>query len=377
MIQRQIEGRLHDRLNQAGIVLLCGPRGCGKSWLASQLGSTANRVLLLDGERADPGTFMGISTPDQARHRFGGYDLLIIDEAQRFHGIKPAVALLSAALPTLKVLLLSSFLTPGIERLGHADSTFFLGPLSTTELYDQGGITAVSEELPRRLVQGNYPEAYLAGDDFEDVLESLCRQSLRMDIAQARDIRRPEQLMRLLGVLAGRLGRQISFSELAREAGMDAKTAERYLGLLERAYLVYRLSSYSGSVRNELKRSFKVCFWDNGIRNLACGDFRPIGRRQDADLLWQNYFITERRKAALYAGKGVRQHFWRSTQKQEVALVELTGRRVSAYSVSWASDKYGRLPLTFRNGYPGARLETASRSDYLFHTLEPQQVLPL
>lgn len=375
MIQRQIEGRLHNRLDKAGIALLCGPRGCGKSFLASQLGATANRVLVLDGEKADPGIFMEIATQAEARLGYGGVELLIIDEAQRLHGIKPAVELISTALPTLKVLLLSSFLTPGIERLGRKATSYFLGPLSTTELYDHGGTMAVTEELPRRLVHGNYPEAYLAGDDFEAILESTCRESLRNDIAQAQDIRRPEQLMRLLGVLACKLGRQITYSEIARDAGMDAKTVERYLDLLEQAYLVFRLSSYSGSVRNELKRSFKVCFWDNGIRNLACGDFRPIGRRQDADHLWQNYFITERRKAALYAGKGVRQHFWRSTQKQEVGLVELTGRKVSAYGMRWTSDRPHRLPLTFSKGYPGARLETVNRSDYLSHTLEPQQVL--
>jgi predicted AAA+ superfamily ATPase len=333
--------------------------------------------MLLDGDNASSRILLAIHNPEDVRHSFSGIDLLIIDEAQRFHGIKPAVQQIMSTLPQLRLLLVCSFISSGIAAIAKTSSFIFVGPLSTTEIYDQGGLTSVTEELPQRLVYGNYPAVYLNAMDREAALATICKDSLHVDILQTQGIRRPSLLNRLLLVLAMKLGSQVTYSELAAEAGMDTKTAEKYLDLLERAFLVYRIWSYSAKVANELRHSFKVYFWDNGIRNWAVADFRGIDKRQDADVLWQNYFITERRKAMLYSAKGVRQHFWRSTQKQEVGLVELSGRRMAAYGMKWAPTKILRIPLTFRNNYPYARLETVNRFNYLAHTLQSQMTIAL
>lgn len=375
MIQRLSEQHLQNRVDEPGVSILCGPRASGKSTVLAELRAKYGRTMLLDVDSTSSRILLTIYSPEDVLRSFTGIDLLIIDEAQRFHGIKPAVKLIIDTLPQLRVLLVCSFISSGIAALAITSSLIFVGTLSTTEIYDHSGLVSVTEELPQRLVYGNYPAVYLSAMDREAVIASICKDSLQMDILQTQNIRRPSLLNRLLLVLAMKLGSQVTYSEVAAEAGMDTKTAEKYLDLLERAYLVYRIWSYSGKAPNELRHSFKVYFWDNGIRNWAVDDFRSIDKRQDADVLWQNYFITERRKAMLYSAKGVRQHFWRSTQKQEVGLVELSGRRMAAYGIKWAPTKALRLPLTFCNSYPAAKLETVNRFNYLAHTLQSQMTL--
>jgi predicted AAA+ superfamily ATPase len=284
---------------------------------------------------------------------------------------------LHSALPDLRILAVNSFYSPGIASMGGTRPAIFTGPLSTTELYDHGGKAAVLDQLTERLVYGNYPRVYLADAGMETILARLCGESLITDITFSHDIRLPSLLKRTLEILARGLGKQVTYAGIAARTGKDTKTAEKYLELLERAYLVYRIWSYCKNVSNELRHSFKVGFWDNGIRNSCLDDFRPVDKRQDADALWENYFITERRKALLYTGRGFRQHFWRSTQNQEISLIELSGHRISAYGLKWGPGKPLRLPLTFRNSYPNVRMETANRFNYLNHTLEQQLRLVL
>jgi len=377
MIERQHEALVRNLIDTPGITVLCGPRGAGKSILAARLRYGTRRTLFLDGERDSASLFMDMASADDLQQALGGYHLLIVDEAKRFQGIAPALELARRTCPRLRILAGSSFASAGMDRIAANARVCFTGPLDTTELFDHGGFVAVTDELPQRLVYGNYPGVIQAGTDRESILRGLWEECLLRDVIPSGELRRPEQLTRLLGVLALCLGKQVSYAGIGARVGIDGKTVEKYIDLLERAYLVYRIWSYSKNVSNELRRSFKVCFWDNGIRNSCLDDFRPVDKRLDAEALWENYFITERRKALLHTGRGVRQYFWRSAQKQEISLIELSGRRISAYGLQWVSGKPLRLPLTFRNHYPDARLETASRFNYLNHTLEQQLRLVL
>jgi len=183
------------------------------------------------------------------------------------------------------------------------------------------------------------------------------------------DIKRPDLLSKLLTALALQLGQQVSYSELGIIVGLDSRTIERYIYLLEQSFIIFRLGAYSRNLRNELKRSQKIYFWDNGIRNAVINSFNPLPQRADIGALWENYYISERRKYLLNAMISFEHYFWRTTQKQEIDLIEISSNRMLAVELKWNPAKDPLIPLTFRRAYPEAELKVINRENYLAELL--------
>jgi predicted AAA+ superfamily ATPase len=173
----------------------------------------------------------------------------------------------------------------------------------------------------------------------------------------------------LLKAIALQLGNQVSYAELGSIVGLDAKTVERYIYLMEQSFIIFRLGSFSRNIRTELKRSNKIFFWDNGIRNALINTFDPLNNRQDVGALWENYFISERRKYMLNRRVGFDHYFWRTTQKQEIDLIEVAGQDLRAFELKWSPKKKPSPPLTFSQNYPNAQMLVINRENYLPHLL--------
>ena len=183
------------------------------------------------------------------------------------------------------------------------------------------------------------------------ILSALSDSYLYKDLLSYHKLKKPIILQNLLKALALQLGNEVSYNELAKTIGADKETVERYLELLEKSYVIFRLNAFSRNVRNELKKSRKIYFYDNGIRNAILGNYTPIELRQDVGALWENFLISERYKLLNDTGFYGFRYFWRTTAQQEIDYLEEIDGKLNAYEFKWKTKGSHRIPKTFINSY--------------------------
>jgi len=354
-------------------IIIYGARRTGKTTLLEQLAGDKQDALMVNGDFNVSHATFDFHTVEELEMRFGGYKYLFVDEAQRIVDIGIKLKAIIDAFPQLQVVAtgsssldLSNFTT---EPLTGRKFEFILSPFSTQELYDHDRINAVMDNLHLRLIYGNYPEVYLNPSDAAEILAEVTGSYLFRDVLSYQEVRRPDLMRTLLKAIALQLGNQVSYAELGSIVGLDAKTVERYIYLMEQSFIIFRLGSFSRNIRTELKRSNKIFFWDNGIRNALINTFDPLNNRQDVGALWENYFISERRKYMLNRRVGFDHYFWRTTQKQEIDLIEVAGQDLRAFELKWSPKKKPSPPLTFSQNYPNAQMLVINRENYLPHLL--------
>ena len=220
------------------------------------------------------------------------------------------------------------------------------------ELVNYYGYIQEKSMLETRLVYGMYPEIVTTVGDEEDRLKSLAESYLYKDILKLDQVKKSDKLEKLVQALAWQMGSEVSYNELAQITLLDSTTVEKYITILERAYIVFRLPSLAKNLRNELKKSKKIYFWDNGIRNAIINQFKPIGMRNDKGALWENYLISERKKRNIIYNKKINSYFWRTKQQQEIDYIEENIDTYDAYEMKWGNNSKKWEPsVTFKNNY--------------------------
>jgi hypothetical protein len=204
------------------------------------------------------------------------------------------------------------------------------------------------------MVFGYYPEIVLHPGEEEERLKELVSSYLYKDILTWERIQKPDKMERLLQAIALQLGQEVSYHELGQLTGLDNQTTEKYIDLLEKAFIVFRLGSLSRNLKNELKKSRKIYFFDNGLRNAVINQFSPTGLRQDAGALWENFMISERVKLLAYRRIFANQYFWRTHAQQEVDYIEERNGIMKAYEFKWNPRAKVKIPSTFLKAYPDA-----------------------
>lgn len=219
--------------------------------------------------------------------------------------------------------------------------------------------------LQHRLVYGFYPEVVKRPGKAEALLRQLSSSYLYKDIFTFQDVRKPEVLERLLQSLAFQIGNEVSFHELSQLVGTDQATVQRYINLLEQAFVVFRLPAFSRNLRNELKKSRKIYFYDNGVRNALVNSFQPIEARTDVGALWENFLVSERTKWLANHQHFANRYFWRTTQQQEIDYLEEKDGKLFAYEFKWKEQANPRFPSTFLKAYQGAETKVITPANYL------------
>jgi predicted AAA+ superfamily ATPase len=212
---------------------------------------------------------------------------------------------------------------------------------------------------------GSYPEVINHAGNEKEVLLELISDYLYKDIFGLKEVRKPDILEKLVKALAFQVGNQVSSRELASLVQADKETVERYLYLLEEAFIIFRLPSFSRNLRNELKRSKKIYFIDNGIRNAVINQFNPISLRNDTGALWENLMIAERLKHNEYNRLFKNTYFWRNTRQQEIDYLEEYEGKLYAYEFKWQLTKKTRVPSAFDTAYPDAGYKVIDRDTFL------------
>jgi hypothetical protein len=238
-------------------------------------------------------------------------------------------------------------------------------PFSTKELIQHTNEQEENRMLHNRLLYGFYPDVVNNRGNEREILVSLTSSYLYKDIFSFQDVRKPEIIEKLLQALALQIGSEVSIHELSQLLGVDSGTVLRYIDLLEKSYIIFHLRSFSRNVRNELKKSLKIYFFDNGIRNALLSNFTPMDIRNDTGALWENFMISERVKRNNYDLNYCNPWFWRTTQQQEVDYIEEKDGILNAFEFKWKTGKTTRLPLTFSGNYPNHSFHSVSPENYL------------
>ncbi|MBW6516868.1 MAG: ATP-binding protein [Candidatus Cloacimonetes bacterium] len=355
-------------------IIIYGARRTGKTTILKEISSNLNNVQFINCDLIDGQEGFNFRNQQDIKLSFSRFSYLLIDEAQRVSDIGIKLKAIIDTLPEIQIIAtgsssldLSNFIN---EPLTGRKFEFILHPLSTEELYEYEGIDAVIAGLRHRLIFGNYPEVYLEKSMPVEIIKEIAGSYLFKDILVFQDIKRPDLLKKLLIALALQLGNEVSYTELGNNVGLDRKTVERYIHLLEQSFIIYRLGSYSKNLRNELKRGVKVYFWDNGIRNALINNFNPPDMRTDTGALWENYIITERRKQLLNKRANFDHYFWRTTSQQEIDLLEIKNSFLRGFEIKWNPQKAVRTPLAFTKAYPKATFQIINPKNYLEFLLE-------
>ena len=369
MIARLIESKIRKALDRKKIVTVLGPRQAGKSTLAGVV-AKAERILELNGDDSDVRTMFEDTDETRIRTLIGNHDFLLVDEAQKIINVGNMLKIIADRIPDMKVIATgsSSFkLAKAVnESLTGRKLEFRLYPLSFKEMVGHTNLLEERRLIAHRMIYGYYPEVVSSPGNEKEILKELIDSYLYKDVLEENSIGRPDRLVKLLQALAFQIGSTVSSNELAGLVGIDAKTVDRYINILERNFIIFTLPSYASNQRNELKFSRKLYFWDLGIRNAVIGNMAPLELRppEEAGHLWENFLVSERIKRNDYAGRTfVKHYFWRTQQKKEVDLIEIEDGRMSAFEFKWKPGKAVAAPRQFAAQYNNAEFNCITPSE--------------
>jgi uncharacterized protein len=369
MINRILFDVISKRLYSGKTILLLGPRQVGKTTLMKTIQhANLDKTLLLNADNPDDRELLNNINSSRAADLFPQKTLVIIDEAQRLENSGLTLKIIHDSCTEIQLVATGSSafeLTDKIkESLTGRKWSFKIFPVSLEELAKHTSKIEVIRTLETRLIFGSYPEVLNRAGNEREVLNELISDYLYKDIFRLKEVRKPDLLEKLVKALAFQIGNQVSNRELANMLQADKETIERYIYLLEEAYIIFRLPSYSKNLRNELKRSKKIYFIDNGIRNAIINQFNPIGLRNDTGALWENLMIAERMKNNEYKRTFRSVFFWRTSKQQEIDYLEESDGKLYAFEFKWQSSKKIYSPEAFLSAYPDADFSVVTRDNF-------------
>ena len=368
-VYRLIEPQVREKLFRGRAIIVVGPRRVGKTTLLKQIASDIDpEHLWLDCDEPDIRSMLTDATSTRLKAMIGKAKMIVIDEAQRVQNIGITLKLIVDQIPETQLLVSGSSaleLSNEInEPLTGRKYDFELYPFSFAELEAHFGALYAKRLLENRLVYGSYPDVVNNPSEEVTLLNELSQSYLYKDLFSYQEIRKPDLLPRILEALALQVGSEVVIFELAQTLGADSVTIRRYIDLLEKSYVVFSLKSWSRNVRNELKKSRKIYFYDNGIRNSIIRNFQPVSLRTDVGALWENYLVSERRKANSINGRYASTWFWRTTQQQEIDYLEDQDGILKAFEFKWNPKSRAKFPKTFTLNYPAHELMLVNPDTY-------------
>lgn len=375
MISRILTHRISDHFNRSKIIHIPGPRQVGKTTLVKHIAENSELpVLWLNCDETDIREMLYNSTSTKLKALIGKNKLIIIDEAQRVKDIGLTLKILVDNFPDIQIIATgsSSFEIANEinEPLTGRKYELFLFPLSFSEMVAHTSLIEEKRMLEHRMIYGYYPEVVTNPGEETEVLKGLSDSYLYKDILKWENIKKPVILEKLLQALALQLGNRVSYNELGQMTGADNETIERYIDLLEKTYIIFRLPSLSRNLRNELKKSRKIYFYDNGIRNAIIRNFNILSLRQDTGSLWENFLISERMKSTGYSGLWMNRFFWRTHSQQEIDYIEEYDGKFYAFEFKWSAIQKSRFPRTFLNAYPESHTRIINPDNYIDFIME-------
>lgn len=370
LIYRSLKQKILAKSFQGKALIIYGARQVGKTTLVeSLLPDFKVPVLKLNGDDADIRELLAATNVNALKRIIGKAKLLFIDEAQRIPDIGLTIKIIVDRIPDVQVIATGSssfeLLQTIQEPLTGRAWQWILFPLSFQELTTHTSLLDEKRNLESRLIFGSYPEIITNPGEEGDLLKLLTGSYLYHDLNTLQTVTRPNLLEKITKALALQIGSEVSSNEIAQLVGADRLTIEKYITLLEKAFIIFQLPALNRNVRNEIKKGRKFYFFDNGIRNSIINNFSGLHSRTDVGPLWENYCVSERYKLFHDAGDIRSHYFWRTTQQQEIDLIEENDNGdLRAYEFKWNSHKRGKFSKTFLKAYRIVENRTITPQNY-------------
>lgn len=369
MIKRNLENTIKMRMFKGKVIIVMGPRQVGKTTLLKTIVENMSiDHIWLNGDEPDIREILTNTTSTNLKHIIGEKKLVVIDEAQRIENIGLTVKLIVDQFPEKQLLLTGSSsleLANTIkEPLTGRKFQYMMFPISYSELVNHTSYIEEGRLLEHRLIFGQYPDVVMNPGNEKEILYQLASSYLYKDIFAYETIKKPAVLEKLLQALALQLGNEVSYYELSSLIGIDPATVEKYVDLLEKSFVLFKLPSFSRNMRNEIKKGRKIYFYDTGIRNAIIKNFSPLALRIDTGGLWENYLIAERLKYNHYNFNYSNYYFWRTHGQQEIDFIEENEGNLHAYEFKWNPKAKIKFPKSFVENYPNSITNGISKNTY-------------
>jgi uncharacterized protein len=371
-LKRAILERFKKKMVPDKVLVLTGPRRVGKTIFLEQImKSVKEPFLLLNGEDVTTTELLEKRSVANYKRVLGKNKLLIIDEAQQVPEIGRILKLMVDEIKGIKIIISGSSAFDLQNKTGEPLTgrkiNFNLFPLAQMEFSEIENFVQTKENLEERLIFGSYPELlqYTTTEEKAEYLKEIVNSYLLKDILLFENLKSSVKILNLLRLIAFQPGSEVSMEELGRQLGISKNTVERYLDLLSKVFVIYRLPGFSRNLGNEVTKSSKWFFYDNGIRNTLIANLNPLNLRIDAGVLWENYILSERIKFQHYSGHLVNNYFWRTYQQQEIDLIEEKSGKISAFELKWNAAKKTKVPSAWKNAYPKSSYEVINPENYL------------
>lgn len=353
-IERILKNTLIEQFNSGKAIVLLGPRQVGKSTLINNILKQKD-FLFLDGD--DFSVQQQLSEPNTSylKRIIGDKKIVFIDEAQRIKNIGITSKIIIDQFKDVQLILSGSSafeLNNEInEPLTGRKWEYKMYPISFEELEKTIGFYELSQQLENRIIYGMYPDVLNHNGKEKEVLENLINSYLYKDILLLSGIKKADVLQKLTQALALQIGNEVSYNELSQLIGANKETVSNYIDLLEKAYVLFKVNSFSRNLRNEIRTNRKIYFFDTGLRNALISNFNSLDIRQDKGGLWENFLISERIKYLKYHKIYAKTYFWRTAQQQEIDWIEEIDGKITAYEFKWKSKKKVKFPQKFIEAY--------------------------
>lgn len=370
--KRAVYDEFIRRLVPNKVLLLLGARRVGKTELINfHLKKLKNtEYLKLHGEDLETIRLLSERTISNYNRLLSNVKLLVIDEAQAIPKIGLILKLIVDNVKGIKIIATGSSMFDLTNKLGEPlvgrKNTIFLFPLAQMEFSLYENYSETISKLEERLIFGSYPELgeYSNWEDKESYLKEIINAYLLKDILAFDGIKNADKIIDLLRLIAFQIGHEVSLHELGTQLGMSKNTVEKYLDLLTKVFIIFKVKGFSRNLRKEITKSNRWYFYDNGIRNAIIGNHKRISMRQDIGDLWENYIISERIKFQHYTKMNVRNYFWRTYDQQEIDWVEERADELDAFEIKWNSKNKPRVPGAWKRAYPEATFTIVNNRNF-------------
>jgi uncharacterized protein len=357
MIERKLKDIIISKLFSGKAIIILGARQVGKTTLIKDLIKNLNKShIWANGDEADVRQIFENPSSTKLKSYIGNKEIIVIDEAQRIQNIGLTLKIITESFTGKQIIVTgsSSFDLSNIinEPLTGRKYQYYLYPLSFSEMCDYSSFLEEKRLLENRLIYGLYPEVVTKQGEEKEILSLLSESYLYKDIFNLENIKKHTSFEKLLLSLALQIGNEVSFNELANHIGIDKETVEKYIDLLEKSFVIFKLNSLSRNARNEIKKGKKFYFYDNGIRNSIIKNFNPLKMRNDTGYLWENFLISERMKFNHYNKIYANYYFWRTQNQVEIDFIEEREGKLFAYEFKWNEMKKYKIPNSFKEHYP-------------------------
>lgn len=371
-INRALLPQLASTVKPGQVTVIYGPRRVGKTTLVNEFLKTySGKYLFLNADELASREILQTQNAQKLGELAQGIDMLIIDEAQRVHEIGLNLKILVDTQPTLKIIATGSasfeLANQISEPLTGRKSTLTLFPISFGELADFDGLFEAKNQLEKWLIWGGYPQSITARSkaDREQFLGELVGSYLYKDVLEMDSLKRADKIVDLLRLLAFQIGNEVSLAELASNLAINRETVERYLDLLEKVFVIFRVNGFSRNLRKEITKNNRYYFYDNGVRNALIQNYNALNLRDDVGQLWENYIVSERMKINHYHKRHVNSYFWRTYDQKEIDIIEESAGVLSGFEIKWARENVARSTLDeFLDTYPNSTLQLINRENF-------------